>query len=168
LSNICEAKTKAMKNLISVLLGCSLLISACAQDAKYPNVYIRDMAGIFSPGEIKSLDSLVTAFEKETTNEIVVVTVTVEFAPVEKFDSSIIALHNQWGVGKKGRNNGVLIGICNDYRKIRISNGYGIEAKLTDEETKRIIDTIITPEYRQGRFYEGTRKGIIAIMKEIR
>lgn len=114
------------------------------------------------------LDSMVRAFEKETTAEIVVVTLSENFAPLAKFDSMVTVLHNTWGAGKKGKNNGVLVAICNDYRRIRISNGYGIEAKMTDEETKEIIDTIFIPEFRKSEFYEGTRKGLMAIMNEIR
>lgn len=159
-----------MNRIICILFACCLLVSACAQERKFPQAtgYINDFKGIFSPRERASLDSLVKAFEKETTAEIVVVTVDSLFASREKFDSTVTDLHNAWGIGKKSKANGVLIVICNDYRRIRISNGYGIEAKMTDEETKEIVDTIILPEFRQKYFYEGTRKGIIAIMKEIR
>lgn len=158
-----------MHRVISLLLGCCLLLNACAQQSGLKPVgYINDFESIFSQAERKTLDSLVRAFEKETTAEIVVVTLDSSFSPIDKFDSSVTALHNKWGAGKKGKNNGVLIAICNDYRKIRIANGLGIEEKMTDEETKQIIEMVIIPEYRQGNFYEGTRKGILAIMKEIR
>lgn len=158
-----------MNRIISLLFCCCLFVMACAQKSGFkPIGYINDFQNIFSPSERNSLDSLVKAFEKETTAEIVVVTLNKEFAPAEKFDSSVTALFNSWGIGKKEKNNGVLIAICNDYRMIRISNGYGIEAKMTDEKTKQIMNTIIFPEFRKQEFYEGTRKGILAIMKEIR
>ena len=152
-----------------MLFCCCLLITACAQKTGLqPTGYINDFENIFSATERRSLDSLVKAFEKETTAEIVVVTLDENFSPAEKFDSAVTVLYNSWGIGKKGKNNGVLIAICNDYRRIRITNGYGIEAKMTDEETKRIIDTIMIPEFRKQGFYEGTRKGVMEIMKEIR
>ena len=159
-----------MNRIITLLACCLLLVTACAQQRKFPDQtgYISDFYGLFSLQERKSLDSLVTAFEKETTAEIGVVTVDSTFSSREKFESAAVDLHNAWGVGKKGKNNGVLIVICNDYRRIRISNGYGIEEKMTNEETKQIVDTIILPEFRQSNYYEGTYKGILAIMKEIR
>jgi uncharacterized protein len=58
--------------------------------------------------------------------------------------------------------------ICPAYRLIRINNGYGTEEKLTNEETKRIIESIIVPQFREAKFYEGTRDAILAIMKKIR
>lgn len=158
-----------MNRIISLLICCCLLVTACAQKSGLkPIGYINDFQNIFSLSERNSLDSLVKAFEKETTAEIVVVTLNKEFAPAEKFDSSVTALYNSWGIGKKEKNNGVLIAICNDYRTIRISNGYGIEEKMTNEETKTIINMIMIPEFRKQEFYEGTRKGILAIMKAIR
>lgn len=169
MSNITLLKQKNMNRFILVLLCFCMLATACAQKGGLrPVGYINDFERIFSESETKDLDSLVKAFEKETTAEIVVVTLSRNFAPAEKFDSMVTVLHNNWGVGKKGKNNGVLIAICNDYRKIRIDNGYGVEAKLTDKETKEIIETIIIPGFRKQEFYEGTRKGILAIMKEIR
>jgi uncharacterized protein len=158
-----------MNRIISILLCFCLFATACAQKGGLrPTGYINDFERIFSTSEASSLDSLVKAFEKETSAEIVVVTLNGNFAPAEKFDSMAIVLYNAWGIGKKGKNNGVLIAICNDYRRIRITNGYGIEAKMTDAETKEIMDKIILPEFRKQEFYEGIRKGILAIMKEIR
>jgi uncharacterized protein len=170
-ANITEVKNmKAMNRIISILFACCLMVSACAQERRFPKPtgYINDFEGIFTARERASLDSLVKAFEKETTAQIVLATVDSLFSSREKYASTVTDLHNEWGVGKKGKNNGVLIVICNDYRMIRIDNGYGIEAKMTNEETKQIIETIILPEFRQQNFYEGTRKGILAIMKEIR
>jgi uncharacterized protein len=144
--------------------------SACAQDRRFSNPvgYINDFNNLFLPSEVASLDSIVRAFEKETTAQIAVVTVDTTFSSYDKFDSTVIALHNEWGVGAKEKNNGVLIVICPAYRLIRINNGYGTEEKLTNEETKRIIDSIIVPQFREAKFYEGTRDAILAIMKKIR
>lgn len=160
-----------MSRLLCVLVSCFVLLTACAQEKRwYPEAvgFINDFDGLFSAGERASLDSLVRAFEKETTAEIVVVTVDTSFSSYDKFDSTVIALHNAWGAGKKGKDNGVLIAVCKAYRRLRISNGYGIEAKMTNEETKRIIDEMVIPEFRDERFYEGTRNAILAIMKKIR
>ncbi len=143
---------------------------ACSQSRKFPAPvgYVSDFDSIFSLQERNSLDSMISAFEKETTVEIAVLTLDSSYCAVANFDSLVLAIHNEWGVGKKEKNNGVLIAICKKARKMRINNGDGIEAKLTDQESKQILEEEIFPEFRQGRFYEGVRRGIIAIMKELR
>lgn len=160
-----------MNRLICIIVFSCVLMNACAQEKRWypePVGYINDFYNLFSAAEEASLDSLVRAFGKETSADIVVVTVDTSFSSYNKFDSSVTALHNAWGVGKKGKNNGVLIVICPVYRLIRISNGYGIEDKMTNEETKRIIDEIVVPEFRSARYYEGTRNAILSIIREIR
>jgi uncharacterized protein len=71
------------------------------------------------------------------------------------------------GVGKKDKYNGIGILISINLRKIRIEVGYGLESKLTDEEAKKIVDTIIIPEFKNGNYYLGTLYGLKAILKEI-
>jgi uncharacterized protein len=159
-----------MNRIISLLLASCLLVTACAQERRFPKPtgYISDFEGVFTPAERASLDSLVTAFEKETTAEISVVTVDSLFSPREKFVNTVTELHNEWGVGKKGKSNGVLIVICLDYRSMRVSVGRGVEPKMTDQEAQQILNTIVLPEFRQAKYYEGTRKGLLAIMNEVR
>jgi uncharacterized protein len=130
--------------------------------------WISDYEHIFSPNQIFQLDSIISHFEKETTNEIAIVTIESSWATKENFDSLTLAILKKWGVGKKGKNNGILIGISTGLRKIRINNGYGIEAKLTNAETKKIIDDIILPEFKKGNYFEGTKSGLLALMQKIR
>ena len=127
-----------------------------------------DFEHIFSSDEILELDNLISKFEKETTNEIAIVTIEISWTAKEKFDSLVLAIARDWGVGKKGINNGIVIGISTGLRKIRISSGYGIEAKLTDAETKKIIDDIILPEFKQGNYFTGVRNGLLALMQKVR
>jgi uncharacterized protein len=158
-----------MNRTIITIICCLLATSVNAQK-KVPNPqgYINDFAGMLTTAQKKSLDSLVRAFEKETTVEIALMTIDDTYAPSEKFDSLVLVTHNNWGVGKKDKDNGVLVAICFEFRKVRISTGYGLEKKLTDDEAGRIINEDILPLYRQGKFYEGTRKGLLAIIKELR
>lgn len=65
----------------------------------------------------------------------------------------------KWGIGQEGKDNGILIILAQDDRKIAISTGYGAEGSLTDAFSKRIIENIILPEFRTGNFYGGLDKG---------
>jgi len=71
----------------------------------------------------------------------------------------------KWGIGQEGKDNGILIILARDDRKIAINTGYGIEATLTDALSKRIIENIILPEFRNGDYYGGLNKGSDAIFQ---
>ena len=127
-----------------------------------------DFENIFTSNQIIELDSIISRFEKETTNEIAIVTIESSSTTKEDFDNLINTILNNWGVGKKSINNGIVIGISTGLRKIRISNGYGIEAKLTDAETKKIIEENFLPEFKNGKYFEGTRNGLLKLMQKVR
>lgn len=161
-----------MNRILSIILFCCVFISACAQKNKSnfptPLGYVSDFENIFTVQERKVLDSMLTAYEKETTVEIVVVTLHDKYPGIEKFDSLVTALHNEWGVGKKEKNNGVVLAICVPLRIMRINTGLGIETVLTNEEARKIIEEILVPEFRNAKYFEGTRRGLAAIMNELR
>lgn len=127
-----------------------------------------DFEHIFSSEQISELDSIISSFEKETTIEIAIVTIESSWATKESFDSLTLTIARNWGLGKKDKNNGILIGISTGLRTIRIQNGYGIEAKLSDIETKKIIDDLILPEFKKGNYFVGTKKGLLALMEIVR
>ena len=127
-----------------------------------------DYEHIFTQDQIFVLDSIMDKFEKETTNEIAIVTIDSSWTTKESFDSLTLAIARNWGVGKKDKNNGILIGISTGLRKIRIQNGYGIETILSDAEKKKIIDDIIIPEFKNGNYFEGTKNGLLALMQKVR
>ena len=127
-----------------------------------------DYEHIFTSEQISELDSIIGKFEQETTNEIAIITIDSSWTTKERFDSLVLTIANDWGVGKKGLNNGIVIGISTGLRKIRINNGYGIETKLTDAETKKVIDDTILPEFKNGNYFKGTKNGVLALMQKIR
>jgi uncharacterized protein len=142
--------------------------TATLQGPYQPYGWVNDFTDLFTPAQQTELDSLITAFEKATTVEMAIVTIDSTLTSRNGFDDYITALGNRWGVGKKDTNNGVVIGICPSYKRIRISIGTGIMQQLTDQETKAIIDNIIIPQYRLGDYFNGTKLGLLAVMQELR
>lgn len=130
--------------------------------------WVSDFDNVFAPDQIDSLNSMIRKFESETTIEIAVVTIKNDWVAREKFDSLILVIHNTWGVGKKETKNGIVIGIGKAQRKIRISNGYGIEQRLSNDDTKLILDQKILPYFKADNYFEGVRQGLIAIMEKLR
>lgn len=132
-----------------------------------PKGWTNDFEGIFTSVQVFELDSIINGFEAATTHEITIVTIDSSLVTKECFDDFTLALSNHWGVGKKDKNNGILIGISTGLRRIRIQNGYGIEAIVTDVETKKIIDSIIIPEFKKADYFEGVKKGLQALIREL-
>jgi uncharacterized protein len=73
-----------------------------------------------------------------------------------------------WGIGQKERNSGVLLFVAKDDRKLRIEVGYGLEGALPDIRANHIIQDRITPEFRQGKYFEGIQSGLVGITTAIR
>jgi hypothetical protein len=106
----------------------------------------------------------VAAYEKKTTVEFSIATIDSSMLGPIDFEPYTLLMLRTWGVGKKEKNNGILIVLAPDSRRIRIQNGYGIEKFLTNEQTKEIIDTTFIPYFKKGKFYNGTKEGILAII----
>jgi uncharacterized protein len=129
---------------------------------------INDFTGLFTDSEIRTLDSLVSTYENATTVEIAVATVDSGMVKKQDFEDYSLVMLNTWGVGKREKNNGILIVIAPGLRLIRVENGHGIEKFLSDAETKEIIDSAFIPKFKEGKFFEGTQNGIIAIMRKLK
>jgi uncharacterized protein len=132
-----------------------------------PIGFINDYDHLYSKIEVKAIDKIITDYEKKTTVEICVVTIDSSLVLRENFDTLATHLLNIWGVGKSIKNNGILMLVCKEYRKIRISNGFGIEKILSNEETKLIIDNFFIPNFKKNEYYKGTLSGLKEIMKKL-
>ena len=152
----------------------SISTNALAQQATLDSLpraagwVVYDLENIFTYKQEEKLSQLITNFEKETTVEIAVLTLDTSAITTDNFDAFILAVANRWGVGKAGKDNGVVIGISKGLRYISVQNGYGIEKELTDAETKQIIDTRFLPKFKRGKYYKGTKNGLKALMNELK
>ncbi|WP_431211895.1 TPM domain-containing protein [Puia sp. P3] len=132
-----------------------------------PIGYVNDFEHLFTPVQVDALDSMINEYERRTTIEIAVLTVDTSLTLPGNFDFFTQQTMSAWGMGKKGRNNGVLIGISRSFRKIRIQNGAGIEKILPNADTKKIIDEAFIPYFRKGQYYEGVVSGLRTLMQRL-
>lgn len=137
-------------------------------DFKFPAYvgYVNDFEGIFSPEQISELNQIIAEEENKTSNEIAIVSIE-SYAPYKTLYEYSLELANYWKIGKVDKNNGIAIVFGKQIRQIRIQIGYGLENKLKDDEAKKIIDSIIIPEFKKGDFFNGIKEGLIEIIKEI-
>lgn len=122
--------------------------------------------GNFYPDELEpNINNWISDYEKKTSIEIAVITVkSLDDMPIEYYGDEIF---ERIGIGKKGADNGILIIFSMDDRKSRIQTGYGMEQFLTDLQCSRILNNVIKPNFKEGKYYEGTMAALEAIRSEL-
>lgn len=147
---------------VGLLLGLIMAQAWALEVPEKPAGWVTDLTGTLSREEIIKLNKKLAAFEKETTNQIVVLLI--PFLKGDNLEDFSIRLAEKWKVGQKGKNNGVILLIVKNDRKIRIEVGYGLEGALPDALAGAIIRQEIAPRFRAGQFYQGIEAGLKAIM----
>jgi len=136
-----------------------------AADVPYLTGRVVDNAEILQPATRERISALSKAHEDRTTDQIVVLTVpTLDGESVEEYAVRVFA---SWKLGQKGKDNGVLVLVAPQDRKMRIEVGYGLEGTLTDVAASRIIRNVMTPAFRANNFDEGVAAGVAAIVAQL-
>jgi uncharacterized protein len=131
-----------------------------------PDGYVTDRAGIISQKTRLELESLLQAFEKSTTNQVVVATFQdLGGTTIEDFS---IRLAETWKIGQKDRDNGVILLISKNDREVRIEVGYGLEGVLPDAVCHHIIQDKIVRAFRNQNYDDGIVSAVNAICDVIK
>lgn len=127
--------------------------------------WVTDMADILSDETENKINRMITELEQSNGAEIAVVTISdTETATPKVFATE---LFNHWGIGKVNADNGVLFLISVEDRRVEIETGSGLQEILPDTEVKNIIETKITPRYKQGNYDRGTLNGTKALINAL-
>ena len=131
-----------------------------------PQGYVSDFAGLLSLSGKNRIETQLALLEKETTTQVAVVTVkSLDGTSIEDYANR---LFETWGIGMKGRDNGVLLLVAAGERKVRIEVGYGVEAVITDSRAGRILDFEVLPAFKRGDYEAGIIAGVNSIEGYIR
>ena len=150
--------------LRSAVAACVLLVAAQAPcvDVPYLTGRVNDNAEILSQATRSALTERLKAHEEKTTNQIVVLTVpSLEGESIEGYAEAVF---KAWKLGQKGKDNGVLVVVAPNDRRMRIEVGYGLEGTLPDAIAGRIIRNVMTPRFKTGDFNGGIEAGVNAIV----
>ncbi|MBL0340408.1 MAG: TPM domain-containing protein [Bacteroidetes bacterium] len=144
-------------NKLKFLLFCLLLpfLGRSQQFPEKPNPprLVNDFTNTLNDQEKNALEQKLLIYNDSTSTQIAIVMIrSLDGYPADDY---AIQLAEKWGIGQKGTNNGVLIFIAKDDRKIFIPTGYGMEGVMPDGLVKRIIENDIKPSFREGKYYEG-------------
>lgn len=123
-----------------------------------PKGFVNDFANILNENTKSNLELKLNQYEKQTGNEISVVTV--KSLEDETIETYAVKLFEAWGIGKKGADNGTLLLVAPNERKVRIEVGYGLEGYLTDINSSIIIQDYILPEFKKGNYDTGVIAGV--------
>jgi len=150
---------------INAARACILGVLVCWAFAAFADVAVPpltgrvvDQTGTLSSGDIAALTQTLRDFEARKGSQIAVLIVpTTAPETIEQFS---IRVAEAWKIGRKKIDDGALLVVAKDDRKLRIEVGYGLEGSLNDVTAKRIIDEVITPKFRSGDFAGGISAGV--------
>ena len=135
-----------------------LVLPALALDFPALSGRVVDDAGILDEGTRAALTQKLAEFETKTTDQFVVVTLkSLQGTSIEDLG---VELGRHWQIGQRDKNNGVLLIVAPNERRVRIEVGYGLEGALTDAVSRLIIENGITPRFRAGDFAGGITRGV--------
>ena len=140
-----------------------LLFAFCFCFALNFNEQINDEAHIFSQNERDELLNLVQNFEQNSTTQIAIVTL--NSLGNKSIEELSLEIARGYKLGQKKDNNGVLLVVAPNEKKVRIEVGYGLEGVLTDAVASEIINSVMIPEFKNDKMSEGVKDGVLAIIK---
>ena len=150
--------------VVAFLLAAGVAISA---EPEFPTLTGRvvDTADTLSPSVREALTQMLARQQAMTGQQIVVVTLkSLQGYTIEEYGYQ---LGRHWGIGQEGQNNGALLIVAPNERKVRIEVGYGLEDRLTDATSRIIIDQQMLPHFRQGDYSTGVLEGTAAILRAL-
>ncbi len=148
--------------LAALAVAALAAFAALAAEVPYLTGRVVDNAEILSPATRERLAATLAAHEQATTNQVVVLTV--ESLDGESVEGFATRVFEEWKLGQKGKDNGVLVIVAPDDRRMRIEVGYGLEGTLTDAIAARIIRDRMTGFFKAGRYDDGVAAGVEAIV----
>lgn len=163
-----RARYRWRKSSILILFLCLICGMASAQRKIPPQAgkMVHDEAGILQPNTVRALENFIAQQTDTTSNQIgVYIIPSLEGEILEDY---AVRVFKEWGLGQKGRDNGVLLLIAINDRQVKIEVGYGLEGALTDLTASRIIRNEIAPRFRQNQYDDGVTAAVLAINQAIK
>jgi uncharacterized protein len=152
-----------------LILSLALLMQAAGAQDFVPvpplKARVTDQVGMLAPQQREALENVLKEYEDRTGSQVAVLLVSkTEPEAIEQYS---IRVFDAWKLGRKGIDDGVLLLVARDnppaLRRLRIEAGRGVQGSLTDAQSKRILQDVIAPHFRQNDFYGGLVAGVGAI-----
>jgi uncharacterized protein len=160
------AKTQARALALFLLWAILCSHPALSQDIPpSPERWATDRTGFLSPGTVAELDALLEAFERRTGHQVILfVDKTTGIVPIEDW---AVRAFEEWGVGRRGKDDGLALFIMSEDRRMRIEVGYGLEGVVPDAAASRVISEILVPRFQEGDPDTGVREAVGRLLEII-
>lgn len=157
----------AVSIFVVLLLGIGMVsVPAHALEVPPLRARVNDTAHLLSSGSVQVIEQALRTLESEESTQIAVLTIpSLQGENLEQYSLKVV---ETWKIGQKGVDNGALLLIAADDRKIRIETGYGLEGRLTDLVAGRIIREQIVPSFRRGDYDRGVINGVAAMIAAVK
>ncbi len=154
-----------MRHFLAALLTFAALLGAARAEVPVPSLKARvtDLTGTLNETQRGELEARIAAFEKRRGSQIAVLVLPT--TKPEEIEQCSIRVAEAWKIGRKKVDDGLILVVAKDDRRLRIEVGYGLEGRIPDSMAKRVIDERITPRFRDGDFYGGIRDGVDQLMR---
>lgn len=157
---------KPGKIFLAGILFLCCVSSASALEVPALKGRVNDYGDILSSSTERQLDAVLEELERTDSTQIVVLTIkSLKGASIEDFS---IRVAEKWKIGQEGKDNGAILLVSKNDRKIRIEVGYGLEGTLTDLTSGRIIRNVIVPYFKSGDFDAGVSNGVHSMIQAVR
>lgn len=166
----CTGALSFLKSFPQKLLAVFLIFVSCLAYGQFeippkPSLQtsVYDYVNLLPEGQKKALEQKLIRYSDSTSTQIVMAII----ASTEGENINYLGAQwgQKWGIGQSSKDNGILVILARDDRKIAINTGYGVEGSLTDAMSRRIIQNIIIPEFKKGDYYQGLNLGADAIFQ---
>ena len=155
------------KQILLLTYFLAIVLWAQAQQVDIPKIpqRVTDLSGVLSSSEMNALESKLAAYEKEKGSQLAVLILpTTGDETIEQYG---IRVGDAWEIGRGEVDDGIILLIATNDRKMRFEVGYGLEGAMPDALAKRIITNVLTPEFRAGHFYKGIDSAMDVVISAI-
>jgi len=154
-----------MRFLAAALIAAASLFGIARAEVPVPALKARvtDLTGTLSAQQKGELESRIAAYEARRGSQIAVLLLPT--TKPEEIEQYSIRVAEAWKIGRKGVDDGLILIVAKDDRRLRIEVGYGLEGAIPDSVAKRVIEERITPRFRAGDFYGGVRDGVDQLIR---
>ena len=155
----------ALAALLAAFLATAAYFGAARAEVAVPPLKARvtDLTGTLNAQQKGELESRIAAYESRRGSQLAVLLL--PSTKPEEIEQYSIRVAEAWKIGRKGVDDGLILIVAKDDRRLRIEVGYGLEGRIPDALAKRVIDEQITPRFRAGDFYGGVRGGVDQLIR---
>lgn len=153
------------RGILALALGLFAAVALAEAEVPYLTGRVMDLANLLDPETRASLDAKLAGLEERTGAQLVVLTVpSLEDEPIERFGHRVASA---WKLGQEDKDNGALLIVAPNDRKMRVEVGRGLEPVLTDLETNIVQTEVIIPHFKQNDFSGGVAAGVDSLIQGI-